>query len=407
MDLKGAPSLVLTTTIGTQYHAMKEFPTTVTQANCPTVCHFAWESNATAQYGALRSEVMRVKLTWTVPDLFVNSYTYQDFYYDAPVEEAVLTAWQRDAEAGYDEYHDTIPGTGGTLTASSEVAREADEVVIVTVHEIADGLRSTLVQQTEVPWDAAPGEDGRIQDPHPSRHVGLGREGQYSVRMQPRDAQGRWGAAHDNLLVVRHQPAVAVHPAEPAIQAVGGGNPIYATATIEQTAAPDKPASGRPSGSDGRWWSAAGPQERLLVRALDNVAVPAQGSVPIPQLSVGTHTITTRCSTSTAIASACPGRPQCASWSSPTPSPCRPCSWGRPPSSSSGAPPRAVSPTRRATTACSSASSSSRQAAPARAATRPTGRPMRGPLTTQGSAGSCSAPTPPSRASAPRCGAFR
>lgn len=292
VDLKGAPSLVLTPTIGTQYAVTKEFPaTTVTQATCPAVCHFQWDSRATSEADALPSRVTRVKLEWTVPDLGVTSATAHDFYYDAPVEAAWISGWLRDSDPTLEGYPDAFFGSGGTLTSSSDGPLGADQYVDVQVRAAApDGNASPTIWQTEVPWDQEAGADGRF---HSRVHLDTSAwaEGRYEVRMSPRDGQGRWGYTAWNGLVVRHTPVVTIDAASPPVQAWGMNTPTVVGARVQ------RPLNGSLTPTSLRvtvdnaapqvlkgtvYWSFPGDQDK-----------PASGIATLPQqLGLGSHTIT-------------------------------------------------------------------------------------------------------------------
>ena len=290
VDLNGLPELTLSPSLGTQYtQVFFPAPKTVTADQCPSTCRISWDFDTTSWGHAFYSTTAQALVEWWNPD-GTSGRTGWLGYYDAPVEPSWISNVTRDAEdTGAAGYATRVFNAGGTVTATSNVPREADEVIDVRVYTPSPTEGGgTLVAQTTTTWSAEPDAAGNYIG---SAHLNTSAlpEGDYQLYMRPHNASGQWGLSTGRTLLVRHKPVVTVFDASPALQAVGAktvvGAYVYRPMADRVTWSTLRVTvdSGTPQVLSDLYWSVPG-----------STTKPVSTSAELPDaLSAGTHTITT------------------------------------------------------------------------------------------------------------------
>jgi len=287
VDLDGAPGLTIRPTIGYD-SGLDVTDKTVTAADCPTTCQVTWDVDTTSWEHAIGPGTKALDITWFTTDpvptwgSFVRYFTY-----DAPVESSWVSDTIRDADPAAEGYSPAVFTTGGTVVASSEVAREPDEILDVRLYAGPAGPDNpTPVLDTTTTWGATPDAQGRYTG---QAHLDTSAlpEGDYVLYAKSRNSAGQWGADGGDHLLVRHTPAVTVDPAGPPLQSVGDttyvGARLMRPLTATWSGLRVSVDGGTPQVLSGVYWSASA-----------DTSKPVSSSAVLPQpLSPGTHTVTT------------------------------------------------------------------------------------------------------------------
>lgn len=287
VDLAGASGVTIRPTIRyDEWLGLAE--KTVTAQDCPATCEVTWDVDTTSWEHAIGSGSKALDITWFTTDpapvwgVFVRYFTY-----DAPVESSWVSDTIRDDDPTAEGYSPAVFTSGGTVTSTSEVAREADEVLDVRLYAgPASAENTTPVLHTTTSWSTAPNAEGRYTG---SAHLDTSAlpEGDYVLYMKSRNSDDQWGAQGGAGLLVRHTPAVTVEPAGSPLQSVGdttvvGARLMRPLATVWSSLRVSVDGSTPQVLSNPSWNAPADTRK------------PVTGSAILPQpLSPGTHTITT------------------------------------------------------------------------------------------------------------------
>jgi hypothetical protein len=295
VDLAGNASIELSPRV--HYGVVDDVPVpsrTVTAEQCPQQCVISFEVNPTTWESPLQTAqtfpFVSLDVYWSWAQGNDSDEGRVKISYVAPVDNAWVSALERDDTPNTRGYFPVVMDTGGSLVVSGRGARAADEVLEARVYtgEYYEPLPTPVLSATGS-WDPdAQPAIGRIRLDTANLAAGT-----YRVLVRARDTHDHYGPGSAGTLTIRHRPVVEIDRLSPFLLA---GSALSVGASVNRPL-PDGVVPGTIQVSvDG------GPAQVLPVPFWNNIgatspdalANPIQGSAPVlaALLPDGVRTVT-------------------------------------------------------------------------------------------------------------------